>query len=311
MTDVQKIADGLSGAVSGRVEANLPLAPLTTYRLGGRAALYVEPADTKDLDHLALALRGSEVPVLTMGRGSNLLFSDSGFPGVIVRLGPDFARIDEVAAGTARAGGAALLPQITNWTARRGLAGMEFAIAIPGSMGGGVRMNAGAHGGDVSQVLTGARVFRLMRGGVVDLSAGDLGFSYRRSVLDDTDVVLEATIELRADDPAAVKESVEVNRKHRADTQPPAVQNAGSVFKNPPGEHAGRLVEAAGLKGFSVGAASVSELHANFFIAKPGASAQDVYDLVQAVRRRVSDSAGVTLEPEIRFVGEFRSTVGT
>lgn len=309
MNSVQSIATELTGSIKGRVEKDLQLAPLTTYRVGGRAALYVEPVDVSDLDRLAVALRGCNVPVLPLGRGSNLLFSDSGFPGVVVRLGSAFAQIEETSAGRARAGGAALLPQITNWTARRGLAGMEFAIAIPGSMGGGVRMNAGAHGGDLSQVVTGARIFRVSDGGVGDLSAVDLGFSYRRSALTDSDIVLEADLELRADDPAEVKVRVETNRRHRAETQPAAVQNAGSVFKNPPGDHSGRLVEATGLKGFAVGGASVSELHANFFIAKPGSSAQDVFDLVHAVRKRVHESCGVMLEPEIRFVGEFRDAM--
>lgn len=305
MIELGPLYEKLRSKLEGRVEQQLPLAPLTTYRLGGRAALYVEPAGPRDLELLSAAMGElDEVPVLPMGRGSNLLFSDHGYPGVVVRFAAPFGRL-EGTAGRVVAGAGAALPQLSNWAARRGFAGIEFAIAIPGSVGGGVRMNAGAHGSDVSTVLRKARVFDLASGTEGELGLPELGFGYRHSGLDDGHIVLEATLELAPDEPATVKGRVESYRRHRADTQPPAVQNAGSVFKNPPGDHSGRLVEAAGLKGFSVGPAAVSELHANFFIARPGATAQDVFDLVGAVRRRVLESFGVTLEPEIRFVGEF------
>ncbi|MDQ5816104.1 MAG: UDP-N-acetylmuramate dehydrogenase, partial [Actinomycetota bacterium] len=190
-----------------------------------------------------------------------------------------------------------------------GLAGAEFMIAIPGSVGGAVRMNAGAHGGDVSKVLAAARIFSLDRLAVEDRSVGQLDYSYRSSNLSERDVVLDASFAFDAEDAAEVRNRMESFRAHRAETQPGATQNAGSVFKNPPGESAGRLVEAAGLKGFSVGGASVSQLHANFFMARDGATtAQDVYDLVHEVRARVSRAAGIELEPEIRFIGSFRQT---
>ena len=167
-------------------------------------------------------------------------------------------------------------------------------------------MNAGAHGGELSDTLVSASVFDVRTGSVAERTASDLALSYRRSALVPTDVVVAGEFALESDKPDAVRARVEEYRKHRAATQPPAVQNAGSVFKNPPGDHAGRLVEAAGLKGFKVRDVAVSELHANFFIAGPSATAQDVYDLVYEVRARVSEAFGVTLEPEIRFVGEFR-----
>jgi UDP-N-acetylmuramate dehydrogenase len=166
-------------------------------------------------------------------------------------------------------------------------------------------MNAGAHGGDLSATLLSATVFDVRSGTQTRRDRRELGFAYRRSALTDTEVVLSAEFGLGDEDPSAVKARVEDFRKSRAATQPPAVQNAGSVFKNPPGDHAGRLVEAAGLKGFRMGAAAVSELHANFFTAGPDATAQDVYDLVHEVRARVLDSFGVELEPEVRFVGSF------
>jgi UDP-N-acetylmuramate dehydrogenase len=168
-------------------------------------------------------------------------------------------------------------------------------------------MNAGAHGRAIGDSLHSATIFSLDRLVLERRAAASLGLSYRRSDLTANDVVVEARFELSAAPEAEVRERMESYRRHRAQTQPGAVQNAGSVFKNPPGDAAGRLVEAAGLKGFRVGGAAVSELHANFFVAGPGASAQDVYDLVSAVKARVLEAFGVTLEEEIRFVGAFRS----
>lgn len=290
----------------GRVERDYPLARATTYRLGGPAAILVEPADVGDLEIVARALRDRPRPVLSVGRGSNIVVSDGGFDGVVVHLGAAFERI-EAGSGHGRltAGAATPLPLLANWAARRGLAGLEFTVGIPGAIGGGVRMNAGAHGAEIANHLVGAQVFDLLGGGLSDRSLEDLEMDYRYSSLSDHEVVVAASFELPAEKPAAIKARTESYRRHRAATQPGAAQNAGSVFKNPPGDHAGRLVDAAGLKGFSVGGAAVSELHANFFMAGRGASAQDVYDLVHAVQRRVEDACGVVLEPEIRFVGSF------
>jgi UDP-N-acetylmuramate dehydrogenase len=300
----------LQGKVAGKIQRDVGLRGLTSYRLGGPAALYFEPKNIGDLEILSAAMAEVEpVDVLILGRGSNLVVSDSGWPGLVVRLGSEFSALDRASGGRVVAGGGASLPQLCNWAARRGLSGVEFAIAIPGSVGGGVRMNAGAHGGDLSQTLTSATVFDIDGASVGERSREDLGMTYRRSTLTDGEIVLAAEFELEESDPIEVKGRVEGYRKHRAETQPPAVQNAGSVFKNPPGDHAGRLVEAAGLKGFKVGSASVSELHANFFIAGGPAKAQDVYDLVHEVRSRVRDAFGITLEPEVRFVGTFEEHI--
>ena len=292
---------------SGKVVPAEPLARFTTYRLGGPAALYVEPTDEDDLAILGRALAASDEPpgVLVLGRGSNLVISDEGWPGVAVRLASAFSFV-EPADGGLRAGGATALPLLANWAARRGLAGMEFTISIPGSVGGALRMNAGAHGSEVSDRLRSTVIFDVTGPGLVERKVSDLDFSYRHSNLTDSDIVMDATFELSQGSPEAIKERMESYRKHRAETQPGAVQNAGSVFRNPPDDHAGRLVEEAGLKGFRVGGARVSELHANFFIAGEGSTAQDVFDLVAEVRRRVAENAGVDLVPEIRFVGAFR-----
>lgn len=309
---LDSLAEALDERAEGEVRTRVPLAPLTTYRLGGPAEVYLEPATPGDLTVLAelLDAQGNDAPVLVLGRGSNVLVSDRGWPGVVVRFPPKrwaWTRPveEDAGAGLLDAGPATSLPVVANWAARRGLAGAEFMIAIPGSIGGAVRMNAGAHGGEVADVLVEAEVVSLLSGEISSRTAADLGLEYRRSNLADTDVVLGATLRLSADDPAVVKERMEGYRRHRAETQPPAVQNAGSTFKNPPGDHAGRLVEAAGLKGFRVGGAAVSELHANFFVSDDTATAQDVYDLVHEVRSRVADATGIELEPEVAFAGDF------
>jgi UDP-N-acetylmuramate dehydrogenase len=198
------------------------------------------------------------------------------------------------------------LPLVANWAARRALSGLEFAVAIPGSVGGAVRMNAGAHGGSVGDFLVSVRLFDLDVLELEERSAAGLELAYRTSNLTERQLVLDARFRLASGDAQAIKATMDSYRRHRADTQPGALSNAGSVFKNPPGDSAGRLVEAAGLKGFRVGDAWVSELHANFFMAGPRATAQDVYDLVHEVRARVNAAVGVELEPEVRFVGSFR-----
>lgn len=307
------VAALLRARLEGRVEVERSLAPLTTYRLGGAAALYVEPHSDADLVALGEVLRDrfpEGVPVLALGRGSNLVVSDAGFPGVVVRMGQRFSWIEPAGDTGLEAGASTSLPLLANWAARRGLAGVEFAVAIPGSVGGGVRMNAGAHGGSIMDCLESARIFTLDGLQLERRPAAALGFAYRTSVLTEKELVVDARMALRRDEPAVIRERMEAYRRHRAETQPGALQNAGSVFKNPPGDSAGRLVEAAGLKGFRVGGAAVSELHANFFVAGDGAAAQDVYDLVKEVKERVRSASGVELQEEIRFVGAFRSEDG-
>ncbi|MEA2476456.1 MAG: UDP-N-acetylmuramate dehydrogenase [Actinomycetota bacterium] len=296
----------LSSHMRGRVERDLPLAPLTTYRLGGAAALYVEPVDEDDLGVVATALARDPVDILMLGRGSNVVVSDAGWLGLVVRMGAAFSWVRPgERSGAISAGASTSLPVVANWAARRGLSGLEFFVAIPGSIGGAVRMNAGAHGGATADCLTEARLFDLATGHARVEAVADLGFDYRTSGVGPNDIVIEAAFGLQREDERAIRDRMDAYRKHRAATQPPAVQNAGSVFKNPPGDSAGRLVEAAGLKGFSVGGASVSQLHANFFIAGPDATAQDVFDLVRAVRERVHEASGIDLTPEIHFAGGF------
>ena len=317
---LEALARALESSLAGPVRTGWPLAKLTTYRIGGPAAVFVEPADESDLAALARVLKEEapgDLPVLTIGRGSNLVVSDDGWPGVVIRLAPPGwswieslgDRPDSVAsAGPGLVAGAATsLPLLANWAARRSLTGLEFLVAIPGSVGGAVRMNAGAHGSEVSDRLASARVLDTTTLEMRTRPAAVLGLGYRTSSLGDREVVLYASFGLEESDPGRIRDRMEGYRRHRSETQPGAVQNAGSVFKNPPGDHAGRLVEGAGLKGFSVGGASVSSLHANFFVAQSGARAQDVFDLVCDVQARVRERFGVELTPEIRFAGTFAS----
>lgn len=310
--NLRTLGKELEARARGRVAFDYPLAGLTTYRLGGPAAVYLEPVDLFDIEILGSLLRESmqDVPVLAMGRGSNVVVSDRGFPGIVVRLGMTFSWIapTETEGGSIEgmtAGASTPLPMLANWGARRGLTGMEFAIAIPGSVGGGIRMNAGAHGGEMADTLDSVRLFDLDEPAIATRRAPELALQYRRSGLSERQIVLDATFSLTPGDPDEVRARMDAYRRHRAETQPGAVQNAGSVFKNPPGDAAGRLVDAAGLKGFRVGGAAVSDLHANFFVAEDGSASQDVFELVHAVRARVKEVFGVELEPEIRFVGEF------
>jgi UDP-N-acetylmuramate dehydrogenase len=304
------IAD-LEAACVGCVEVDAPVGPLTTYRVGGRAAVLVTVTDVVALGRLAAVVAahgaGRALAVLVVGRGSNLLVADAGFPGVALRLGPAFETvdIDEAGAGETvpvRVGGSASLPVVARRTVAAGLTGFEWAVGVPGSVGGAVRMNAGGHGADMAGSLASVTVVDLSAGTTTERSAASLALGYRRSALAAHEVVAAAELRLAPGDPvageAALAEIVRWRREHQ-----PGGQNAGSVFTNPPGDSAGRLVEAAGCKGLRIGTAEVSPKHANFIQADAGGSADDVRALMEEVRRRVAERFGVVLEAETRLAG--------
>jgi UDP-N-acetylmuramate dehydrogenase len=314
--------DGLAARLAvalgdGRVERGASLAAFTTYRLGGPAAVLVRVGRLADVAAVAAVL-DADAPLLVVGRGSNLLVADTGFPGVALVLDGDHERLDLPAAGPAAtvtatetvtetaavtAGAAVALPVLARRTAAAGWAGLEFYVGIPGTVGGAVRMNAGGHGTDTAAVLVSAVACDLAADGAPETwTRDDLDLGYRRSALGERHVVVSATFAVRADDPAAAGERVDEIVRWRRQHQPGG-QNAGSVFTNPPGDSAGRLVEAAGLKGHRRGGAHVSTKHANFIQADEGATARDVADLVADVQRRVAAATGVHLVPEIHFVG--------
>jgi UDP-N-acetylmuramate dehydrogenase len=299
---------GAGGAVEraaallgGLARRDVPVGPLTTYRVGGPAALFVEASSLGDLQRVAEAVETTGLPTLVVGKGSNLLVADAGFPGVAVVLGPAFAEIaiDGVQVG---AGGAVALPVAARRTVRAGLTGFEWAVGVPGSIGGAVRMNAGGHGSDMAASLVEARIVDLTTARVSVVPAARLELGYRRSAVGLHHVVTAATLTLRPGDrEAGEREIAEIVAWRRANQ--PGGQNAGSVFTNPPGDSAGRLIDAAGCKGVRLGTAEVSPRHANFFQADAGGSADDLRALMELVRQRVWDHAGVELHPETRLVG--------
>jgi UDP-N-acetylmuramate dehydrogenase len=288
-------------------------AELSTYRIGGPVAVLVRVPSVDALGEVASAARQHRPRLLVIGRGSNLLMSDAGFSGLVVLLEGDFESVelpgsgDHGSASAVRAGGAVPLPVLARRTAAAGLAGLEFYVGIPGSVGGAVRMNAGGHGRETVEVLRRVWVMDLMGAdapvAALERTAGELDLGYRRSNLRSSDVVCAAEFTVTADDSAACEARVADIVRWRREHQPGG-QNAGSVFRNPPGDSAGRLIEAAGLKGLRVGGAVVSEKHANFFQAEPGATARDVQELVAEVRRRVARATGVDLVPELHVVGD-------
>ena len=273
----------------------------TTYRVGGRAALAVVPRREDELLEVAAVVAATGVPVLVVGRGSNLLVADAGFAGLAVLLGDGFDDID-IEAELVTAGGATSLPVLARRTAAAGLRGFEWAVGVPGSVGGAVRMNAGGHGSDMAACLEAARVVGLRSATVAWRPVGQLGLGYRRSSLTPTDVVVAARIRCRAGDPAEAEAELAEIVRWRVANQPGG-RNAGSVFTNPPEGPAGRLVEQAGMKGYRVGSAEVSTKHANFIQVDEGGSADDVVALIAVVRARVREVTGVDLSTEIRLVG--------
>ncbi len=298
--DLVAAVTGLVGDARARRDA--PLGPLTTYRVGGPAGLLVELDDPAELSELAaLVAPGPRVPVLVVGRGSNLLVADRGFPGLVVTLGAGFAA-HRMEGSRVVAGAALRLPVLARATVAAGLTGFEWAVGVPGSLGGAVRMNAGGHGSDMSACLLRARVVSLAGGDDTWWGPDRLALGYRRSAVGPADVVVEAELGLtpgdRARGEALLDGIVAWRRLHQ-----PGGRNAGSVFTNPPGDSAGRLVEAAGLKGRRVGGAVVSPKHANFVVCDEGARASDVVGIMALVRAEVSRRFGVDLVPETRLVG--------
>lgn len=291
--------------------ADVPLAPLTTYRVGGTAALFVRARRPADLHAVAAACRRCELPVLVVGRGSNLLVADEGFAGVAVQL-TELAGDDDRVGGAevaidgtvVTAGGAVALPVLARRTVAASLTGFEWAVGVPGTVGGGVRMNAGGHGSDVAASLVDVDLFDLLRDERVVLEADRLGLRFRGSDLADHQIVLSARLQLAAGDrdrsEAELDEIVRWRREHQ-----PGGQNAGSVFVNPvPGEvTAGALIDRVGLRGFRLGTAHVSDKHANFIQADDGGRAADVRALMELVRERVAEATGHRMRSEVKLVG--------
>jgi len=293
--------DEAAAVLGDRARRQVPLGPLTTYRVGGAAALFLEAQSEDDLRLAARAVGSTGLAVLVVGKGSNLLVSDAGFPGLVVTLGKAFADI-RIDGKHVAAGAAAGLPVLARQTAAAGLTGLEWAVGVPGSVGGAVRMNAGGHGSDMAACLSAWRFVDLQGGDDGDRVLEDLRYGYRTSSVAAHHVVVRADFELAAGDRARSEELIsEIVRWRRANQ--PGGQNAGSVFTNPPGDSAGRLVDMAGLKGRRHGTAQVSPKHANFIQADPEGSADDVRKLMEIVADAVESKTGIRLRPEVKLVG--------
>lgn len=296
---VEEAAERL-GERAGR---QVPLGPLTTYRVGGPAALLARVGTDAELDEVARVVAVTGVPTLVVGRGSNLLVADRGFAGLVVVLTGDFEAVDLVTSRPAVvAGGAVALPTLARQCAAAGLTGFEWAVGVPGSVGGAVRMNAGGHGSDLASCLLAAELVDLAGGSRRTVAAADLALGYRTSAIGPGLVVARARLGLAEGDAVAARVEIDGIVRWRREHQPGG-QNAGSVFTNPAGDSAGRLVDAAGGRGLRHGSAQISEKHANFVQADEGGRAADVLSLIRVARRLVHEHGGVTLHPELRLVG--------
>jgi UDP-N-acetylmuramate dehydrogenase len=273
------------------------------FRIGGPADLLVVPRSVAELQAVMTILFAEPARPVILGFGSNVLIGDRGIRGVVVKIGKGLDRV-QIDGTKVHAEAGAGLPALAVRAAQGGLAGLEFAAGIPGSVGGCLVMNAGAHGHSMDEVVEAADV--LTPEGPRRLTRQELHFGYRTSILQEQPwVVAAAEFALRAEEPAVIRRRLEEWLAHRGATQPIGPPSSGCIFRNPPGDHAGRLIEATGGKGLSVGGARVSTLHANYIINEGGSTAADVLALAEQVRRRVEEGSGIRLELEVKMIGEF------
>jgi len=297
------IATKLEALSAAAVECNQPLSACTSFRIGGPADYLASPTSAGQVDSLVRAARDLSLPVTFIGHGTNLLVRDGGVRGLVIRLGPGLARID-VAPPRVRAEAGAKVRDLCEAAAEHALTGLEFAIGIPGTLGGALAMNAGAYGGSIGDLVREVRAVRTDGESRV-FRPDDCAFGYRTSVFRAEGwIALEATLELAPGDAAAIRERHQDYCTRRRATQPLDVPSAGSVFKRPEGHFAGPLIESAGLKGTRIGGAQVSEKHANFIVNTGDATAADVLALIDLVADRVFEVHGVRLEPEVIVIGE-------
>jgi len=300
---MKALESDLRGKFGARVRASMPLAELTSFRIGGPADLFVAVEDETELMHAKAAAYRAGVPCFCLGAGTNLLVSDRGMRGLVVRLGDGFAKI-KIDDAKVVAGAAAPFGTLVQEVVDRGLAGLEFGEGIPGTVGGGLVMNAGAFGGEIAKVVT--LVHGVTESGeALALSKDDVKFAYRRTELPAHFIITRVDFELARGDRAQLTARVAELHAKRASRQPRGVPNAGSIFKNPPGNFAGKLLEGAGLRGTRLGGAAFSDQHANFIVNLGGAQAAEVRALIDMARNKVKEQSGVWLEPEVRLVGDW------
>ncbi len=287
--------------VRGKLKPNAPLAPLVWFKSGGSAEWLFEPADRDDLVEFLKGL-DADTPVMALGLGSNMIVRDGGVPGVTVRLGKPFAKVERIDEVTLKCGGGASGILVSSSARDAGIAGVEFLRSIPGTVGGFVRMNGGAYGRETCDILVECEVV-LRSGEVVTMPAADLRYSYRHSELPEQSIVVSATFRGEPGEPAAIKAEMDRIAASREESQPLRSRTGGSTFKNPPGHKAWALVDAAGCRGLKFGDAQVSEKHCNFLLNLGNASSTEIEELGEEVRRRVQDKTNITLEWEIQRIG--------
>lgn len=286
-----------------RVKMQEPMKQHTTFRIGGPAAYFLTPDTKEAVQKLVETCQEENMPYFILGNGSNLLVSDAGYPGVVIQLYRNFSAIT-VEGNVIRAQAGALLSQIANQALQAGLTGFEFAAGIPGTVGGAVVMNAGAYGGEMKQVLQEATVLT-PQGEIITLTVDELELDYRTSIVKVKDyIVLEAVIRLETGDASQIKAVMDDLRNKRVEKQPLEYPSAGSTFKRPEGHFAGKLIMDAGLRGYTVGGACVSEKHCGFVVNKGDATAADVMQLISDVKRIVNEKYQIELEEEVKILGE-------
>ena len=289
---------------SDNVYRNEPMRKHTTFRIGGPADFYLCPHSAKEIQKTVAICREEELPYFILGNGSNLLVSDQGYRGVVIQLWKNVSDI-LVEGCRIRAKAGASLAKIAGEALEEGLTGMEFAAGIPGTLGGAVVMNAGAYGGEMKDILQEALVMD-EQGEIFTLKKEELDLGYRTSIIKEKGyIVLAAALELKPGDRKEIKEKMDELKQRRVEKQPLDMPSAGSTFKRPEGYFAGKLIMDAGLRGFSVGGAQISEKHCGFVVNTGKATANDVLTLIREVQKRVRDKFGVELETEVKFLGEF------
>ncbi|MBM7855941.1 UDP-N-acetylmuramate dehydrogenase [Desulfohalotomaculum tongense] len=281
---------------------NEPMAKHTSWQIGGPAQYFIEPEDIEDLQKCILLAKEYGVPLTVVGNGTNLLVKDSGIPGMVVKIGKGFNYL-QVEGTTVKAGAGSMLPVVARGVMEKGLAGFAWSAGIPGTIGGAVVMNAGANGSCIGDIIQSVKVID-SSAEILDLTKRQLGFDYRTSILQGSSlVVVEAVFNCHHSDRKIIKEQMDKYMAKRKAVQPQGFPNAGSVFKNPPGDSAGRLIDLAGCKGLRVGKAEVSTVHANWIINLGGATANDVIKLIDIIKEKVKNKTGVALQLEVRVLG--------
>ena len=293
----------LAAELTGPVRRAEPLARHTTYRIGGPAALFLECATVADLSAATAILAAENIEWTVLGKGSNVLASDEGYDGAVIILGRDFKR-HSVDDDHLRTGAGVILAAVVQDAFKLGLSGLEFAVGVPGTVGGALAMNAGSRDEWIGSIVESVTVFK-PGVGLIGVRGPEIAWEYRRSDLTARGIIVEAVLRVTDSDQVGIRRSMEASLRRRKRSQPLNVPSAGSVFVNPDGDSAGRLIEKAGLKGTKVGGAMVSDVHANFIVNAGGATAADVVALVRLIRETVKDANGIELRPEIRFLGQF------